>query len=54
MSNKPLIMLGMLVGSFAGGYAVTLFGASSFSLTAIIGSTVGAIVGVYAVWKWCE
>jgi len=31
--EKSMIMLGMIIGSFAGGYMPTLMGTDSFSLT---------------------
>jgi len=42
-----MIMLGMIVGSSAGGYIPSLVGADSFSLTSLLGSVVGGIVGIW-------
>jgi len=42
-----MIMLGMIVGSFAGGYIPSLLGADSFSLTSLLGSIVGGILGIW-------
>jgi len=52
MSQKSLIMLGMTVGSIAGGYLPMLFGISAFSYTSILTSAVGASIGVYLMYKW--
>ena len=50
MSRKSVIMLGMLVGSVAGGYVPALLGADSFSLS-LLGSTVGASLGIWMAYK---
>jgi uncharacterized membrane protein YeaQ/YmgE (transglycosylase-associated protein family) len=42
-----MIMLGMIVGSLAGGYIPSLVGADSFSLTSLLGSIVGGILGIW-------
>jgi uncharacterized membrane protein YeaQ/YmgE (transglycosylase-associated protein family) len=42
-----MIMFGMIVGSFAGGYIPSLAGADSFSLTSLLGSIVGGILGIW-------
>ena len=42
-----MIMLGMIIGSFAGGYLPSLVGVDSFSLTSILGSVVGGILGIW-------
>jgi len=42
-----MIMLGMIVGSFAGGYMPSLLGADSFSLTSLLGSVAGGILGIW-------
>lgn len=51
MSQKSLIMLGMVVGSVAGGYVPVLFGASLFSITSLIGNALGGIFGIWAAYK---
>ncbi|MBN1982447.1 MAG: hypothetical protein JW795_13020 [Chitinivibrionales bacterium] len=51
MSRKKIIMLGMVVGSIAGGYVPTLFHASSLSFASLIGGTIGALVGIYIAFK---
>jgi hypothetical protein len=51
MSSKSVIMLGMTIGSFVGGYVPVLFGADSFSYSSLFGSTIGGFVGVYLGYK---
>ena len=47
MSRKSMIMLGMMVGSFAGGYLPSLLGADSFLMTALFTSAAGGILGIW-------
>jgi uncharacterized membrane protein YeaQ/YmgE (transglycosylase-associated protein family) len=47
MSRKSMIMLGMIIGSVAGGYVPSLMGADSFSFTSLLGSVVGGILGIW-------
>ena len=42
-----MIMFGMIGGSFAGGYMPTLLGADGFSLTSLLGSVAGGILGIW-------
>jgi uncharacterized membrane protein YeaQ/YmgE (transglycosylase-associated protein family) len=51
MSRKSVIMLGMVVGSIGGGYCAGLFGASGFSMAYLLGSFIGAIVGIWVGYK---
>jgi len=51
MSRKSLIMIGMTIGSIAGGYVVTLFGASALSFSSIIGSVIGGILGIWIAFR---
>ncbi|MBP9690801.1 hypothetical protein KBD81_01845 [Candidatus Woesebacteria bacterium] len=52
MSQKSLYMLGMTIGSIAGGYLPSLFGVSAFSYTSILTSALGGILGIYLMYKW--
>jgi uncharacterized membrane protein YeaQ/YmgE (transglycosylase-associated protein family) len=52
MSRKTIIIIGMIGGSFAGAYAVTLFGAESISFSSFLGSTVGGILGIWVAFKF--
>jgi hypothetical protein len=47
MSRKSMIMLGMIIGSFAGGYVPTLLGVDVFSLSSLLGSVAGGILGIW-------
>jgi len=49
--NKPLLYTFITIGGMAGGYLPTLFGASGFSVWAIITSTIGSIVGIVLAYK---
>ncbi|HRN70247.1 MAG TPA: hypothetical protein PLS49_03605 [Candidatus Woesebacteria bacterium] len=51
MSQKSIVMLGMVIGSLIGGYIPTLFGVSVFSYTAIFFHGVGGIVGIIIAYK---
>jgi hypothetical protein len=51
MSRKSIIMIGMIVGSTAGGWVPTLFGAGAISFTSIIGGLVGGILGIWLAFK---
>ena len=46
MSRKSMIMLGIIIGSFAGGYMPILLGTDAFSLTSLLGSVAGGILGI--------
>jgi len=45
--NKLIIGIGMFVGSTIGGYVPVLWGASLFSFSAILFSTIGGILGIW-------
>jgi uncharacterized membrane protein YeaQ/YmgE (transglycosylase-associated protein family) len=44
-------MMGLLIGSLIGGYIASLFRAGLFSIWGIVGSTVGAIVGLWIAYR---
>ena len=50
--NKKIIMIGMIAGALIGGYLSTLFGAGAFSITSIITSGIGAIIGIWLTFKF--
>jgi hypothetical protein len=50
MSRKKLIMLGMIAGSIAGGYAPSLFGSDDL-MASLLGSTVGGILGIWLAFR---
>lgn len=51
MSSKPMIWIGMFVGSTAGGFVPLLWGGSAFSFSGIIWNAVGAMAGIWAGYK---
>lgn len=51
MSAKFLVYLGMIIGSFVGGYIPTLFGAGLISYSSVLFSGIGAIIGVLIGYK---
>ena len=51
MSRKKLIMLGMVVGSIAGGYLPALFGFDGL-MVSLWGSIVGGTIGVWIGYKF--
>ena len=51
MSRKTMIMIGMIIGSVAGGYLPGLFGADGFSLASLLGSGVGGILGIWIAFQ---
>jgi len=50
MSRKKFIMIGMVIGSIAGGYAPVLLGADSISAL-VIGSVIGGFFGIWGAYK---
>ena len=48
---SKMIWLGAIVGSTAGGYVPALFGADLISMSGVIGSIIGGLVGVFAGYK---
>jgi outer membrane lipoprotein SlyB len=51
MSPKTMIMIGMVAGTYLGGYVPTLLGADTFSMWSIIGSMIGGVIGVVLGYK---
>ena len=47
MSTKTTVWIGVLVGSLFGGYLPTIFGASFLSVSSLIGSGIGGIIGIF-------
>lgn len=54
MSKKSLVTVGMIVGSLIGGYLPSVFGFDVFSIIGILGSFVGAILGIGLGMKFGE
>jgi hypothetical protein len=51
MNEKPLIWVGMFLGSTLGGLIPLLWGADLFSFSSIIFGTVGALFGIWISFK---
>lgn len=51
MESKRLIYLGMFIGGFIGGYIPSLWGAGMFSFSSLFGNAIGAMVGIWAMFK---
>jgi uncharacterized membrane protein YeaQ/YmgE (transglycosylase-associated protein family) len=51
MSRKKMIMLGMVVGSVAGGYLPALFGFDDL-MVSLLGSLIGGIIGIWIGYKF--
>ena len=51
MSRKKMIMLGMIVGSVAGGYLPALFNIDDLSMLSVLGSFMGGIIGIWIGYK---
>ena len=47
MSSKTLIYILLTIGSIAGGWVPTLWGADVLSLQGLLGSMVGATLGIW-------
>jgi len=44
-------MIGMVIGSTVGGYVPTLWGTDLFSISSILGSLIGGILGIWGAFK---
>lgn len=51
MSTKTLVWIGAIAGSIVGGLVPSLWHASFISLSGVIASTIGAVVGIWGAWK---
>ena len=51
MSQRKMIMLGMVVGSVAGGYLPSLLGFEVSLLASLLYSTIGAMLGICLAYK---
>ncbi len=52
MESKRTIYLGMFLGGLLGGYIPSImWGASVFSISALLGNAIGAIIGIYIAFK---
>lgn len=51
MSQKSLIWIGLFIGSTIGSFVPELWGGGMLSISSIIFSTIGGIVGIYLGFK---
>ncbi len=51
MSRKTFIWGGLFIGSSLGGFAPNFFGAGVFSMSSVIMSAVGGVLGVFIGFK---
>jgi hypothetical protein len=51
MNSKFLIYLGLFIGSTVGGYIPVLWGGSMLSMSSILLSAAGGILGIYVGFK---
>jgi len=51
VSERRLIWIGAIVGSIFGGLLPGLWHASSFSMSGLLFSTIGGLVGIWAGWR---
>jgi hypothetical protein len=51
MSRKKMIMLGMAIGSVAGGYLPALFGYDGL-MVSLLGSFIGGVFGIWIGYKF--
>jgi hypothetical protein len=51
MQTRPLVWIGLFVGSTIGGFIPELWGAGMFSISGILFSGIGAIIGIYVGFK---
>ena len=54
MERKKLIWLGLFLGSTVGGFIPSLWGSNFISMSGVIGSAVGGILGIYLGFKLGE
>ncbi len=47
MNSKAFIWIGMTLGGFIGGFVPALWGADAFSLSALLTSTIGGLIGIW-------
>jgi uncharacterized membrane protein YeaQ/YmgE (transglycosylase-associated protein family) len=47
MDRKKLVMLGTVVGGYAGGYIPLLWGAGTFSFSGLLFSALGSCIGIW-------
>jgi uncharacterized membrane protein YeaQ/YmgE (transglycosylase-associated protein family) len=51
VTTKTLIYIFLTIGSIAGGWIPTLWGASALSMLSLLGGFIGALLGIWAGYK---
>jgi uncharacterized membrane protein YeaQ/YmgE (transglycosylase-associated protein family) len=51
VSPKTLIWIGVIIGSTIGEFVPALWGDAGFTVSSIIFSTIGGVIGIWAGWK---
>lgn len=51
MSSKTVIYIGVTIGSIIGGYIPAIWGGSLFSVSSVVLSTVGGVIGLVVTYK---
>jgi hypothetical protein len=51
MTSKPLLMIGMVVGSTVGSFLPVLWGAGWFSFASVICSAIGGFAGIWLAYR---
>ncbi|MBI4127868.1 MAG: hypothetical protein HY459_02225 [Parcubacteria group bacterium] len=51
MSSKAIIWIGVIVGSYLGGFLPTLWGTTAFSFATLIGNAIGGLLGLWVAYK---
>jgi uncharacterized membrane protein YeaQ/YmgE (transglycosylase-associated protein family) len=50
--SKTIVYVGLIIGSIIGGFIPTLWGAGFLSVSSLIFSTLGALLGIFLVLKY--
>lgn len=51
MSLKAMVRLGIFIGSTVGGYIPVIWGAGIISVSSLLGSLIGGLLGVWIAYK---
>jgi hypothetical protein len=54
MNSRPMVWIGMFIGSSIGGWVPSLWGAGFFSFSGLFLSAIGAIAGIYIGFKMSQ
>lgn len=52
MERKSAVWLGMIVGSFVGGYIPSLWNSGVFSLSGVLFTAIGGFIGIWLGYKF--